>query len=144
GSINKQWTVSGGLLYLDTERKHSAAIDAAIRSAGDYGTALSTNGDELAFTPKIAASLWTTYRVSPSMMVGGGIQHVGTTYVGRPDGADRVIKNGLYGKTPSYTLLNLMAAYDLNPKVTLRLNVDNVTNEKYVMASNWNAQRVVL
>ena len=144
GRISSAWTVSGGLTLLDSERKHSAAIDDAIRSAGDYGTALSTNGDELAFTPKVTANLWTTYRVQPSLTVGGGVQHVGSAYVGRPDNADRVIKNGRYGKTPSFTVLNLMAAYEVNPNLTLRFNIDNVTDKEYVIASNWNAQRVML
>ncbi|WP_293776116.1 TonB-dependent siderophore receptor [uncultured Oxalicibacterium sp.] len=144
GTVTKAWTVSGGVTLLDTKRKHSAAIDNNLRNTGDYGTALSTNGDELAFTPKVTANLWTTYRIQERWTVGGGVQHVGTTYVGRPDNADRVIKNGLYGKIPSYTLLNLMTSYQVNPKLTLRFNIDNVTNETYVMGSSWNGRRVML
>ncbi len=145
GRVTNAWTVSGGLTLLDSERKHSAAIDDAIRSTGDYGPGvLSTNGDELAFTPKITANLWTTCRVQPSLTVGGGVQHVGSAYIGRPDNADRVIKNGRYGKTPSFTVLNLMAAYEVNPNLTLRFNIDNVTDKEYVIASSWNAQRVML
>lgn len=144
GAVTKAWTVSGGVTLLDSKREHSAAVDAAIRTTGDYGTALSTSGDELAFTPKVTATLWTTYRFPERWTVGGGFQHVGTTYVGRPDIADRVIKNGLYGKTPSYTLLNLMAAYQVTPKLTVRFNIDNVTNETYVIGSSWNGRRAYL
>ncbi|GGI17248.1 hypothetical protein GCM10008066_08030 [Oxalicibacterium faecigallinarum] len=147
GSITRAWNISAGLTLMDSKRKHSAAVDAAIAGGGggaDYGGATTTNGDELAFTPKIAANLWTTYRVLPDLTVGGGVQHLGTTYVGRPDTADRVIKNGVYGKTPSYTVLNLMAAYQVSPKLTLRFNIDNATDEEYVAGSSWNGQRVML
>ena len=76
--------------------------------------------------------------------LGGGVQHVGSSWVGRPDTADRVIPNGKNGKVPSYTVLNLMAAYELSPSVRLRVNLDNVTDEVYAQSINWSAQRAFL
>jgi len=142
GSITPAWSIYGGLTLLDSERRHNAAVDAAL--SGDYGSYLTTNGDELAFTPKQTANLWTTYRFPIGLTVGGGFQRVGSSWVGRPDTADRVIPNGRAGKLPGYTVFNLMAAYELNKNVNLRLNIDNVGDKTYAQSMNWAATRAFL
>jgi catecholate siderophore receptor len=111
GHVTPAWAVYGGLVVLDSERRHGPAVDAALSS--DYNTATTTSGDELAFTPKTTLNLWTTYRFGSGLTLGGGVQHVSSAWVGRPDTADRVIPNGQSGKVPSYTTFNLMAAYEL-------------------------------
>lgn len=143
GDVTPAWSVYGGLVVLDSERRHSAVVDAALSS--DYGPGITTtSGDELAFTPKTTFNLWTTYRLPVGLTLGGGLQHVGSSFVGRPDTADRVIPNGQSGKVPSYTIFNLMAAYELSPNVRLRLNVDNVTDKLYASSLNWSANRAFL
>lgn len=146
GNITPAWTIFGGIGYLDSERQHSAYLDAARREAnpGDYGTYLSTDGDELAFTPSLTANLWTTYRLTPKLTVGGGVRHVDESYAGRPDDADRIIPNGQFGKLPDYTVVNAMATYAVTPKVTVRANINNLTDEVYATSANWPAQRVFL
>lgn len=146
GDITDRWSVFGGLNINDSWRKHSAYLDDVRRRANpaDYGTYTSTNGDKLAFTPAVTASLWTTYQVTEKLTLGGGFQYVGSSYLGRPDDALRVIPNGQFGKLPSYFLVNLMASYDINDKVKLRFNVDNVFDEKYAVATNWNGSRATL
>ncbi|MFA5630489.1 MAG: TonB-dependent siderophore receptor [Porticoccaceae bacterium] len=146
GQITEAWNIFAGFVILDSERDHSAYLDEVRRRANpaDYGDVLRTSGDELAFTPKESASLWTTYSFPFGLTVGGGIQHVGDSWVGRPDDASRIIPNGTYGKLPDYTIANLMASYKVNPNVSMRLNVDNVTDELYANSANWPAQRVVL
>lgn len=146
GKITPVWEMFGGLLFMDSERKHSAFLDAVRREANpaDYGTYTRTDGDELAFTPRFSASLWSTYRPMPALTLGAGIQHVGKSWLGRPDDADRIIPNGQFGKLPAYTVLNLMASYDISPDFTVRLNIDNVTDELYATSANWPGQRVDL
>lgn len=143
GAVTPAWSVFGGLLLMDSERRHGPAVDAALSS--DYqGGVTTTNGDELSFTPKATLNLWTTYRFGSGLTLGGGVQYVGSSYVGRPDTADRVIPNGQSGKVPSYTVLNLMAAYELTRDVRLRVNIDNVTDEVYITSMNWSARRAFL
>jgi len=146
GAITPAWSVFGGATYQKSKRTHSAAIDAALRAAspGDYGDALSTSGDELAFTPKLMANLWTTYRFPIGLTLGVGMQYVGKSYVGRPDNVDRVVKNGVNGEMPSYVVFNAMAAYEVNKNLTLRLNVDNIADKLYASSVNWSARRVQL
>lgn len=78
------------------------------------------------------------------LSIGGGLQHVGNSWAGRPDDASRIIPNGRFGKLPGYTLVNLMASYEINDYISLRLNVDNVTNELYATSTNWPGQRALL
>ncbi len=148
GAVTPAWNIFGGVLFMDSKRKISQYLDdirrAGASGSGDYGTATSTNGDRLAFTPNFSASLWTTYRLPFGLTLGGGVQHQGSSYLGRPDDATRIIPNGRYGKLPSYTIFNAMLGYELTDAIELRLNVDNVTNEKYAVTTNWNGSRATL
>lgn len=159
GAVTERWKVYGGLLILDSERKHGDEVDrAAINAnAGDYGPSgdpawvaanpagvTSTDGDELSMTPNFSATLWTTYDVTDKFTFGGGVQYVGEAWMGRPDDALRIIPNGKYGKLPDYFLVNLMASYELTENVDLQFNVDNVFDEDYAVTTNWNGSRATL
>lgn len=146
GKVTEEWQVFGGLAIMDSERKHSAYLDSVRRRANpaDYGARLYTSGDELAFTPNVTANLWSTYRLPFGLTVGGGMQYVGESWVGRPDDANRIIPNGIAGKLPSYVVFNAMLAYEVYKGVDLRFNVDNIADEKYAVATNWAASRATL
>ncbi len=134
---------------MDSKRKISDELDRLLYFGstgdrpGDWAD-VSVNGDRLAFTPNFSASLWTTYRLPFGLTLGGGVQHEGSSYLGRPDDASRVIPNGRFGKLPSYTLFNAFLAYDLTENIELRFNVDNVTNKKYAVSTNWPGSRASL
>lgn len=150
GNLTDKWKVFGGVTFLDSERKHGRAVDAA--AEGDYGAnpasgfpgTTTTNGDELSFTPHVSATLWTTYDVTDQFTLGGGVQYVGESWLGRPDDALRIIPNGKYGKLPDYFLVNLMASYDLTNNVDLQFNIDNVFDEEYAASVNWAGSRAQL
>lgn len=146
GALSEVWSVFGGVVFMDSERKHSALLDEARRLANptDYGTALRTNGDELAFTPEVTANVWTTYRLPMGLTVGGGARYVGSSWLGRPDDAERIIANGVFGKLPSYVVVDAIVTYDVSPSIALRLNVQNLTDELYAVSTNWPGQRVLL
>lgn len=149
GQITPEWNIFGGVLVMDSKREISDAMEAVLNltTPTDYSTAFPAadlNGDRLAFTANFAANLWTSYKLPFGVTVGGGLQHVGSSYLGRPDDANRVIPNGIFGKLPSYTLVNAMLAYDLTDAINLRLNIDNIANEKYALTTNWNGTRASL
>jgi catecholate siderophore receptor len=79
-------------------------------------------GKELPNTPEHSFSLWTTYRLFRGFEVGGGMQFVD----------DRFNSATNVRRAPSYTLYDAMASYDLNSRLTLRLNVNNLTDERYI------------
>jgi catecholate siderophore receptor len=146
GNITEAWGVFGGVALMDSMRKHSAYLDEVRQRAnpGDYGAFSRTDGDELAFTPNISASLWTTYRLDFGLTLGLGVQYVGSSYLGRPDDANRIIANGVFGELPAYTVLNLMGNYEVSDNVSVRLNIDNVANAKYAVSTNWPGTRASL
>lgn len=147
GNLTERWKVFGGVALIDSERKHGAAVDRT-QSDTDYtvnGVIVSTtNGQELAYTPKITASLWSTYKVTDAFTVGAGFQYVGESWAGRPDDATRIIANGRFGKLPDYFVVNAMASYDVTENITVRLNVDNVFDELYASSMNWPGVRAQL
>lgn len=149
GQITPEWSIFGGVLVMDSKRKLSDAMETALGfgNPGDYNAnfpASDLSGDRLAFTPNFQASLWTSYRLPFGLTVAGGVQHTGSSFLGRPDDALRVIPNGIFGKLPSYTLVNAMLSYDVTETIDIRLNIDNITNEKYALSTNWNGTRAAL
>lgn len=77
-------------------------------------------------------------------MLGGGLRFLSNSYLGRPDNAERIIPNGNAGKLPGYTVLDFMASHRVNRYLTLRFNVDNVTDAFYPISTNWAGGRVFL
>jgi catecholate siderophore receptor len=149
GQITPEWNIFGGLLVMKSRREISDALEAALGAAnpGDYSAAFPAadlDGDRLAFTPEVSATLWTTYRLPFGLTVGGGLQHVGSSFLGRPDDALRVVPNGIFGKLPAYTLFNAMLGYDLTENIDLRVNIDNIANKKYAVSTNWDGTRASL
>lgn len=149
GQITPEWNIFGGVLIMDSKRKLSEAMETALGfgNPGDYSPAFPASGlsgDRLAFTPNFQATLWTTYSLPFGLTIGGGLQHVGSSYLGRPDDALRVIPNGIFGKLPSYTVFNGLLSYDLTENIDVRLNVDNIANKKYALSTNWNGTRATL
>jgi catecholate siderophore receptor len=154
GNITNDWKVFGGLLWMKAHREISDYLDIVRSNAnrGDYGCpalpapcTVRTDGDALAFTPNFSANLWTTYHLpTTKWTVGGGVQYAGSSWVGRPDDARRIIKNGHAGKLPSYFLVNAMASYELRKNVNLVFNIDNIADEKYAVSTNWAARRAML
>ena len=154
GNLTERLKVFGGVTWLESERRHGAAVDEAAKLAGgsDYTAnpaagfpgATTTNGDELAFTPNFFANLWLTYALTEKLTVGGGVRYVGESWLGRPADANRIIPNGRFGKLPDYFVVNLMASYELTPNWDLRFNVDNVFDETYAVSTNWPGSRVFL
>lgn len=148
GQITDAWNVFGGFVIMDSKRKHSDYLDRVLYNGrpGDRGNdpTISVQGDRLAFTPNFTANLWTAYRLPIGLTLGGGVRHVGSSFLGRPDDAVRVIPNGRVGKLESYTVVDAMLAYEVTEAVEVRLNVDNVLNEKYAISTNWPGSRALL
>jgi catecholate siderophore receptor len=115
GKLNKDWLVFGGLGYIDSE----------FQTAGT--TAAANDGAALRFTPRLSGNLWTTYAVAKKLTLGGGLQY--TESVLRSTSNTTVPTATAITSIPDYWLINLMAAYAVTDQVTVRLNINNVTDE---------------
>lgn len=115
GKLTKDWLVFGGIGYIDSEYQSAGTTSAA------------NDGAALRFTPRLSGNLWTTYAIAKRLTIGGGLQY--TDSVLRSTSNTLALTATSIPSIPDYWLLNLMAAYALNDKLTLRLNINNVTDE---------------
>jgi len=109
GELAPGWNLLSGYAWMDGEIRRSSI-------AGDVGRRL----DNL---PRHSFNLWTSYQLTRQLLIGGGLQHVGSRNIGRP--------GFLLVTAPAYTVGDLFAEYRLSDHARLRINVNNVTNEYY-------------
>ncbi|MBL8268973.1 TonB-dependent receptor [Steroidobacter sp.] len=111
GAISDAWSVFAGASFLDTEYKLSLnALD---------------QGQELPLVPEVAANAWTTYVLPFGLTIGLGVQYIDDMVRSRSATLGELVVDGV-------TLVDLMASYTVNDKLSLRLNVLNVGDEEYV------------
>lgn len=134
GELGRGWLITAGLTLQETEVK-----DGSISNATGTST---QSGADINFSPRLSASLTTTYQLMPQLSVGGGARYVDTqARTVSNDPASTVLATGSLFEVPSYTVFDANAAYDFTPKLGLQLNAYNVTDKFYVAAVNNRGQR---
>jgi catecholate siderophore receptor len=129
GQVNPKWLISAGLQTLDTEITQGT-------------TGNNSNGAATRFSPDLTATVWTTYKVTPKFTIGGGLAYTSEQLLVVNPATVIGTQNGL-PEIPAATVFNAMAAYDINPRLALQLNVYNVTDEDYISSLNSGGSRVV-
>jgi catecholate siderophore receptor len=120
GNVTREWQVFGGYTYMDSELVSGAYTNVNI-------------GDPLANTPEHSFSLFTTYRILPKLTIGGGVYHVSDSFGGNQGGAGGGT-NRVYA--PAWTRIDAYASYDLTERASLQLNVQNASDEEYIIRTN--------
>lgn len=120
GNITPAWTVFGGYTYMDSELVRGAYNNVNV-------------GDPLANTPEHSVSLFSTYRVLPRLTLGGGVYYVSDRFGGNQGGAGGGTAR-VYA--PEYTRIDLFGSYDLTDRASLQLNIQNATDEEYILRTN--------
>lgn len=108
GDFTDDWHGFGGYTYLD----------ATLESNGfnaDY------DGNRFPNTAKNSVSLFTTYDISDAFNLGGGAYYMGEVYGNTANTLS----------IPSYWRFDAVSSYKMNDALTLRLNVQNLTDERY-------------
>lgn len=124
GQINEKWAVNAGYTIMDTKVESPT------------GQVVVADGSQnLAYNPKDAFTLWTTYRVTDAFTLGGGARYVGKL----KRGTDGAVGTPKYAN--SYWVLNAMATYQVTDNVNLQLNVYNLLDEDYVASINKSGYR---
>lgn len=98
-----------------------AEIDRSNVAANPAGTGAQVEGDRPGLTPKHSGSLWTTYRLTPKLRVGGGVNFRSAQ---NPEGARHV-------KAPGFATVDLMGEYTLDETWSFKLNVKNAGDKLY-------------
>jgi len=108
GQLSADWKVFGGLALLDSH------ID-------DGGTVPAYTGHAFPLTPRKSATLWTGYRLAPGWNAG-----LGATW------NDRMYANASNTSfVPGYAKFDAMLSWQANARLTLQLNLYNLTDKRY-------------
>jgi catecholate siderophore receptor len=132
GNITRDWTIFANYTYLDSEILQSVS-DFCRASPGGSGCGNSVanpdpqRGSPLVQTPPHSGSLFTTYKLPFGLEVGYGLTYQGafTTYV--PN-----LANATLLKADDYLIHRAYLAYSFRDGLTMQLNVQNFTDEKYL------------
>lgn len=108
GKLAANWSVIGSYSYIDSE----------MRESNDPAEL----GNRLRNVPDHSATLWTVYELPVGLEIGGGLRYVGTRYTNEANNRE----------TGDYVTVDATLAYDLAPGTSLRLNVFNVFDERYI------------
>jgi catecholate siderophore receptor len=130
GNVTPKWQVFGGYTFMDSELVKGAVT---IPTTGGPPIVNIAQGDQLANTPKHSFSSFTTYRITRAISLGGGAYYVSKSFGGNQGGAGGGA-NKVYA--PSYTRYDAFASWAINKKVDLQLNVQNLTDKRYIARTN--------
>ena len=117
------WIVLGSVSYLDSE------INSGTTAGGNLA------GSALPLIPKYSGNLFTSYRFAGGLILGGGGQY--SAEVARRDNNTPAVPR----TSPGYWLFNALASYPVTKNISVRLNVNNLFDQKFVQAANNNGAR---
>lgn len=122
GQITENWAVFGGIGYADSENSNP--------------TTAASDNVQLQWTPELSGNIWTTYRFPFGLTVGGGVRYSDETVRSTTSSAITNITG-----TDAYWIVDTFAAYEVTENLTIRFNVNNVFDEKYLASVNNNGNR---
>ena len=126
GMLTANWQVTAGFASLDTEVTQGTAT---------------TTGAQLTYTPKTTFTSWTTYKFPFGLTIGGGARFTDSQF--RNGNATQAAATNL-AANPEAWVFDAMAGYTVNEKVSLQLNVQNLTDKFYLASLNNGGSRFVL
>lgn len=126
GRIRPDWTVQAGYTYVETEYKRDRT--AAGTPSGNEGQPFSR------FTPRHQFKLWTHYTglMDGRLSLGGGVI---------AQSKAQAVAGAVVMEQGAYAIVNARAAYRLNPRAELSLNVNNLFDKTYFTTlggTSWN------
>lgn len=113
GQLTKKWQVFAGAAHMASKVQNSS-IAAEI-------------GQSLPNAPDYTFNLWTTYNVTDDLQIGGGTQYMGKV-IGNAANASRIV--------PDYWTTDVMVSYRFSNSVSLRLNIYNIADNRYIETSS--------
>lgn len=127
GQITRNWNIIAGV----------ATMDATILQGNPSNPADSATR----WSPKLSATLWSTYKVNDAFTFGGGVRY--TSEQKRVVAPNAAPSNGA-AAIPSYAVVDAVMSYKVARNVTLQLNVYNLFDKFYVDSLNNGGSRINL
>jgi catecholate siderophore receptor len=131
GNLTPKWTIFANYTYLDGKVRQSVS-DFCLANPGRTGCGNSAAipdpqaGDRLIQTPRHSGSLFTSYRLPFGLEVGYGL-----TYQGGFALNQRTLLQRTQYESDDWLTHRLFAAYPFDNGLTVQLNVQNATDERY-------------
>lgn len=122
GALTENWGISTGFTTMNTKVLSGPSV-------------LADGSTALAYTPKKAFTLWTTYQLPFGLTLGGGARYNGKL----SRGSDGAVGTPAY--VDSYWVFDAMASYRINKNVDIQFNVYNLFDKEYVAAINKSGYR---
>lgn len=113
GQLTRKWQVFAGASHM-ASMVNNSSIAAEI-------------GQSLPNAPDYTFNLWTAYNVTDDLQIGGGTQYMGKV-IGNAANASRIV--------PDYWTTDLMVSYRFSNSFSLRLNIYNVADNRYIETSS--------
>ncbi|MBT0962613.1 catecholate siderophore receptor Fiu [Denitromonas iodatirespirans] len=128
GQLTRRWQISAGLTTMDAKLLE-----------GNGTSESRDDGAGVRWTPKVAATLWTTYQLPHNITIGGGGRYVGTQRRDVSPNSNADTTN--MPEIPDYWVFDAMASYRVNKNLNLQLNVYNLFDKEYIATLNNNGRR---
>jgi catecholate siderophore receptor len=131
GTITPRWTIFANYTWLDGEVRQSVS-DFCLAKPGSAGCGNSAAipdpqaGDRLIQTPRHSGSLFTTYRLPFGLEIGYGLTYQGSFALNQ-----RTLLQRTQYASDDWLTHRLFLSYPFDNGLTVQLNVQNATNERY-------------
>lgn len=121
GHITDQWSIFGGYTHLESELEDNGFFDRGVGATPRFVPS-PANGNQFPNTPEDSLSVWTDYDITSAFSIGAGASYMSDRFA---DANNRIT-------IPSYWRYDAMAHFQLNEHVDLQINLQNLTDERYV------------
>lgn len=128
GMLTPAWQVNAGLALMDSE----------VNSTTRDNTA-NQQGNSLAWSPKLAFTSWTTYKLPMNVTIGGGARYSRST-----NRNSNTTNASNLSSTPAYWVYDAMLAWEVSRNLSVRLNVYNLADKFYIQSLNNGGSRYTL
>lgn len=128
GQITPAWQLIAGI----------ASTDSKILE----GSSATQTNAQIRYSPKLTATLWTTYKLPMGLTIGGGARYVDTQMRSTTNVA--ATATTFFPEVPSYTVFDALLGYEVNKNVSIQLNIYNLTDKFYLARVNNAGNRLVL
>jgi catecholate siderophore receptor len=131
GSLTSRWTIFANYTWLDGSVRQSVS-DFCLAHAGSSGCGNSAAipdpqaGDRLIQTPRHSGSLFTTYRLPFGLEIGYGLTYQGSFALNQ-----RTLLQRTQYRSDDWLTHRLFLSYPFDNGLTVQLNVQNATDERY-------------
>ena len=127
GQLTRFWQVTAGVAKTQTRQIDQRSSTSAT--------------DAVRWSPDLTATAWTSYQLD-QLTMGLGARHVSEQKRLVTEGGSSVDTPMPY--IPAYTVADAMATYQINPKVSVRLNIYNLFDKEYIASLNNAGSRMFL